>query len=101
MKIVFDNIIYSLQKSGGGSVYWTELLERFIKSDNELIFFDQKEPNENIFRKTLDLDKVKNSSSKSLICQPRLRIDGSIPKTLIHHILQPAYYLLPIHKSYI
>ena len=43
MKIVFDNIIYSLQKSGGGSVYWTELLKRFIKSDNELIFFDQKE----------------------------------------------------------
>lgn len=43
MKIVFDNIIYSLQKSGGGSVYWTELVKRFIKSDNELIFFDQKE----------------------------------------------------------
>ena len=61
MKIVFDNIIYSLQKSGGGSVYWTELLKRFIKSDNELIFFDQKEPNENIFRKTLDLDKVKKN----------------------------------------
>ena len=42
MKIVFDYIIYSLQKSGGGSVHWTELVKRFLKSDNELVFFDQK-----------------------------------------------------------
>ena len=66
MKIVFDNIVYSLQKSGGGSVYWTELVKRFVKSDNELVFLDQKEPNDNIFRKTLDLDKVKNESKWSL-----------------------------------
>lgn len=29
MKIVFDNVIYSLQKIGGNSVYWTELITRF------------------------------------------------------------------------
>ena len=66
MKLVLDNIIFSLQKSGGGSVYWTELVKRFVKSDNELVFFDQKEPNNNIFRKNLDLDKVKNESKWSL-----------------------------------
>ena len=66
MKLVFDNIIYSLQKSGGGSVYWTELVKRFVKSNNELVFFDQKEPNNNIFRKTLDLEKVKKDSKLSL-----------------------------------
>ena len=43
MKIVLDNIVFSLQKAGGGSVYWTELVKRFLKSDNELLFFDQKE----------------------------------------------------------
>lgn len=26
--IVYDDIIYSLQKSGGGSVYWTEIIKR-------------------------------------------------------------------------
>ena len=66
MKLVLDNIIFSLQKSGGGSVYWTELVKRFMKSDNELVFFDQKEPNDNIFRKTLDLEKVKKDSKLSL-----------------------------------
>lgn len=56
MRIIFDNIIYSLQKSGGGSVYWTELIKRF--NDNgkiESVFYDQKEPNENIFRKGISL----------------------------------------------
>lgn len=58
MKLVLDNIIFSLQKSGVSRLL-TELVKRFMKSDNELVFFDQKEPNDNIFRKTLDLDKVK------------------------------------------
>ena len=34
--------------------------------NNELLFFDQKEPNNNIFRKTLDLEKVKKDSKLSL-----------------------------------
>ena len=34
--------------------------------DNELLFFDQKEPNNNIFRKTLDLEKIKKDSKLSL-----------------------------------
>ena len=28
MHIIYDDIIYSLQKSGGGSVYWTEIIRR-------------------------------------------------------------------------
>ncbi len=35
MKIVFDNIIFSLQKSGGISVYWYELLKRFLSDTNK------------------------------------------------------------------
>ena len=66
MKIVFDNIIYSLQRSGGGSVYWTELLKRFSVINNDNIFFDQKEPTDNIFRKTLQLNPVKQESKFSL-----------------------------------
>ena len=89
MKIVFDNIIYSLQKSGGGSVYWTELLKRFIKSDNELIFFDQKEPNDNIFRKTLDLDKVKKESKWSLAIRRYLPFTEKISGKYIFH---SSYY---------
>ena len=89
MKIVFDNIIYSLQKSGGGSVYWTELLKRFIKSDNELIFFDQKEPNENLFRKTFNLDNVKTESKWSLAIRRYLPFTEKISGKYIFH---SSYY---------
>ena len=89
MKIVFDNIIYSLQKSGGGSVYWTELLKRFIKSDNELIFFDQKEPNENLFRNTLHLDNVKTESKWSLAIRRYLPFTEKISGKYIFH---SSYY---------
>lgn len=33
MKIEFDNIIYSLQKSGGASVYWREITSRISQMD--------------------------------------------------------------------
>ena len=28
MRIIYDNIVYNLQKSGGVSVYWAELSKR-------------------------------------------------------------------------
>lgn len=89
MKIVLDNIIYSLQKSGGGSVYWTELIKRFMKSDNELIFFDQKEPNENLFRKTLHLDNLKTESKWSLAIRKYLPFTEKI---LGKYIFHSSYY---------
>ena len=52
MKIVFDNIIYSLQSAGGISLYWTELIKRF-QNDKNIIFFEKK--NKNIFRKNLKI----------------------------------------------
>lgn len=56
MKLILDNIVFSLQKAGGISVYWHELLKR-IKIDNEFnpIFIDKI--NENIFRKSFEIQK--------------------------------------------
>ncbi|MFK5985899.1 MAG: glycosyltransferase family 1 protein [Pseudomonadota bacterium] len=51
MKIIFDNIIFSLQTSGGISVYWYELLRRFLndknnnKSDTQIYQFMDVEQN--------------------------------------------------------
>lgn len=65
MNIIFDNIIYSLQKSGGGSVYWSELMKRFnINEKVTVIFVDQNEPNTNIFRRELNL---KNSTKEKFL----------------------------------
>lgn len=34
MKVVLDNIVFSLQKTGGISVYWHELIKRIINNEN-------------------------------------------------------------------
>ena len=55
MKIYLDNIIFSLQKSGGISVYWYELLKRILKDDDfEPFFLDYK--NQNLFRKLFSIE---------------------------------------------
>ncbi len=55
MKIILDNIIFSLQKSGGISAYWFELLSRFIYDNNfEIEFLEDK--NSNIFRNRLPIE---------------------------------------------
>ncbi len=56
MKIIFDNIVYSLQKAGGISVVWQELTSRFINNEkDELVFIEHKTDSQNIFRQLLDI----------------------------------------------
>ena len=65
MKIYLDNIIFSLQKSGGISVYWYELLKRILQDkDFEPIFIDYN--NKNLFRKLLSIDNSKIISNLKL-----------------------------------
>lgn len=89
MRIIFDNIIFWLQKSGGGSVYWTELLKRFSVLNNDNIFFDQKEPTDNIFRKTLQLNPVKQESKFSLKIRRYLPFTEKIKEK---HIFHSSYF---------
>lgn len=86
MKIVFDNIIYSLQKSGGGSVYWTELVKRHNDSvENDVTFYDQIEPNDNIFRKELSLKNLFKESFLSLRIRRYLNFTKQIKEKSIFH----------------
>ncbi|WP_297983041.1 glycosyltransferase family 1 protein [uncultured Chryseobacterium sp.] len=62
MNIVFDNIIYSLQRSGGGSVYWTELIKRFNSSKENIEFYDHENDKDNFFRQEL---KLRNTSKET------------------------------------
>ncbi|WP_439287810.1 glycosyltransferase family 4 protein [Lonepinella sp. BR2904] len=89
MKLVFDNIIYSLQRSGGGSVYWTELLKRFSLWNKDNIFFEQKEPNDNIFGKTLVLRDVRTESKWTLWIRRYLPFNEKI---VGKHIFHSSYY---------
>lgn len=56
MRIVFDNIVFSLQRAGGISVVWQEILSRFIKSGRDnLSFIEHPTDLANVFRKRIDL----------------------------------------------
>lgn len=86
MKIIYDNIIYWLQKSGGGSVYWTELAKRLEKSDEvEALFYEPKEPNDNIFRKGLVFKNRALETFLSLKIRRYLNFTKPIEKKTIFH----------------
>lgn len=54
MNIFLDNIVFSLQKQGGISVFWYEFLKRIMQdADFDCKFIDLL--NDNIFRKQLDI----------------------------------------------
>jgi len=54
--IIYDNIIFSLQKAGGISNYWAELIQR-IKFKKYVLFFESI--NNNIFRKEIVFETKK------------------------------------------
>ena len=55
MWISFYNIIFSLQKAGGISVVWSELLKRMAKLGPNYKCLEYTGHEKNIFRKTLDI----------------------------------------------
>lgn len=60
--LIIDNIIFSLQKSGGISVVWYELLSRLLKEPflcNNLHIIEYFEASNNIFRKNLTIPSEK------------------------------------------
>lgn len=56
MKVVFDNIIYSLQRAGGISGVWTELISRFMSHPGiDAMFVEHSGAERNIFRSRLSI----------------------------------------------
>lgn len=91
MKIIFDNIIYSLQRAGGISLYWTELIKRFQKNKN-VIFFENK--NTNIFRKNLNIH-----TNQELISYSILRYFPLLRKIPSYSIFHSSYYRTSFQKN--
>jgi mannosyltransferase len=59
MKVYLDNIIFSIQKSGGISVYWYEMISRIIgQKDMEYTFIEENNSCKNIFRNELDIGEI-------------------------------------------
>lgn len=91
MKIVYDNMIFLLQKAGGISVYWSELIARINKA--ETIFYEFE--NSNIFRKELDLE-TSNELPLPVFFLRYLPFTKKIEKKSIFH---SSYYRTSIQKN--
>jgi glycosyltransferase involved in cell wall biosynthesis len=96
LEIIFDNIIYFLQHSGGGSVYWTEIIKRAL-NDNDLIvkFSEPKGIPDNICRKQLPI-KVNIVEKEPLSLLRISAFSGKINKKTLFH---SSYYRIS-HSKY-
>mgnify|MGYP003642532373 CR=1 FL=1 len=92
MNIIFDNIIFSLQKSGGISVYWFELISRFLKeSEMDNLFLEGNEGGVNIFRNKLGIQSKYILDSKDKYFIPRYR-DVDLNIVDCKFIFHSSYY---------
>lgn len=100
--ILFDNIIYSLQQSGGISSMWTMLLNSFYQ-DNRFdytCFESNKKVFQNIYRKDLSIDKSKILIHKSILPLSIERyLDINVPNSDIFSIFHSSYYRVLQNKS--
>lgn len=92
MQINYDNIIYSLQKAGGISIYWTELIKRIVKKDNVSFYESQ---NSNIFRKEIVIVTKEESGINFNI----LRYLPFIKKLPSKSIFHSSYYRVALQKD--
>jgi mannosyltransferase len=92
INIVYDNIIYSLQKAGGISKYWTELIKRQKKN---ILFYEFE--NQNIFRNSLKISTLKESKIPLLI----LRYLPFLKKIKSNSIFHSSYYRTTFQKDII
>lgn len=92
INVVLDNIIFSLQKAGGISIYWFELI-KIIRNRYVVTFYENE--NINIFRKKIKLNVCKESllSNRIIRYLPFLK---KIPEKSIFH---SSYYRVSLQKN--
>lgn len=96
-EILFDNIIYSLQQSGGISSMWA-MLQKGLLSDAEFqcSFIEQSQATKNIFRKKLNLPINHTHISKTLLPLIINRYcNAKLPQEETPHIFHSSYYRVP------
>lgn len=91
MKIVYDNIIYALQKAGGISVYWSELSKRIAKYDVGFYGYDS----DNIFYKNENISQKQESFLPVKLAR-YLSFQKRLPKGTIFH---SSYYRISNQKD--
>ncbi|RDC54253.1 glycosyltransferase family 1 protein [Pedobacter chinensis] len=98
MRLLYDNLIYYLQKNGGISTYWYELTVRFLKEDR--VFLNFYEPNQktaNILRQQLPISKEQIIDRANLFTL--LDRFVKLPAYNKPHIFHSSYFRTPVKAS--
>ena len=93
MQIVYDNIIYSLQKAGGISVYWSEITKKIALFHKNIVFNEY--PNNNIFNKNIE----KNINRESHFSYKIMRYLSFKKKIDNDSIFHSSYYRISKQKD--
>lgn len=92
MKVLLDNIIFSLQKSGGVSVVWQQHLERLARDKEfQCRFLEYENADLNFFRQQLQLNKnlIDVKSINFLLLKRYLNLNS---KSDDKHLFHSSYY---------
>ena len=93
MNLVYDDIIYSLQKSGGGSVYWTEVIRPTLSTAKHYVYDNA---NQNIFYKQITMNNRIVLSSKLFLLKRFINPRHEIKEP---HIFHSSYFRYSRDKS--
>lgn len=85
--LIVDNIIFDLQKIGGISVYWYELIKRM--SDIDVVFFDSMKDN-NILKKQMDFTNYKVLQTNNKGYRRYINLKNEFTKNMV--IFHSSYY---------
>jgi len=98
MTIVFDNIIFFLQRAGGISLYWSALLKRASQSKKyEFVCYEPKKKSHNIFYRDFSLPKRYEINLPIIL----LRYLPFTKKVEEYAIFHSSYYRVALGKKVI
>lgn len=100
MRIVFDNIIYSLQRYGGISVVWNNLVSRIVASGHDVQFMEYSNADVNISRRVLNLPGKRIERVGSFMMPIRRYFNPHLSARLTHQdtLQSDKHYIF--HSSY-
>jgi len=98
MKIVYDNIVFNLQKFGGISLYLHEMIKRLLRDERNVVFIEQNNVCNNIFRKKMKLNNVTIERNIKLKLLRYLPITIKLERKSIFH---SSYYRICMQKDVI
>ena len=101
MNIILDNVIFSLQESGGISVYWHQLIKRLIKDDRfKISYIAGKNSKRNFFNRQLTYENCDLIETNSVPVIDRY-LNLELPRLNKLSIFHSSYYRISKNLNHV